>query len=65
MYASGDPYLLQQPVSTPENADIVLGYLSEFHEDGGTVVIVTHGAEAEQFADRIISLDAGRIRTES
>ncbi len=49
----------------PDNAAVVLGYLSEFHKDGGTVVIVTHGAEAEQFADRIISLDAGRIRDES
>ncbi len=65
MYASGDPYLSQQPVSTPENADIVLGYLSEFHKDGSTVVIVTHGSEAEQFPDRIISLEAGRIRNES
>ncbi len=49
----------------PDNAVVVLGYLSEFHKDGGTVVIVTHGAEAEQFADRIISLKAGRIRNES
>ena len=49
----------------PDNARVVLGYLSEFHKDGGTVVIVTHGREAEQFADRIISLDAGRIRNEN
>ncbi len=49
----------------PDNAAVVLGYLSEFHKDGGTVVIVTHGSEAEQFANRIISLDAGRIRDES
>ncbi len=49
----------------PDNAAVVLGYLSEFHKDGGTVVIVTHGREAEQFADRIISLEAGRIRDES
>ena len=47
----------------PENARVVLGYLSEFHKGGGTVIIVTHGTEAEQFADRIISLEAGRIRT--
>ncbi|RKY05685.1 MAG: ABC transporter ATP-binding protein [Planctomycetota bacterium] len=49
----------------PENAAVVLGYLSEFHKGGGTVVIVTHGAEADQFADRIISLQAGRIRHEN
>ena len=49
----------------PDNAAVVLGYLSEFHKSGGTVIIVTHGTEAEQFADRIISLDAGRIRDKS
>ena len=49
----------------PDNAAVVLGFLSDFHKDGGTVVIVTHGAEAEQFADRIINLEAGRIRNEN
>ncbi len=49
----------------PENARVVLGYLSEFHKAGGTVIIVTHGVEAEQFADRIISFQAGRIRHET
>ncbi len=45
----------------PDNAATVLGYLSEFHHDGGTVIFATHGTEAEQFADRIIYLRNGRI----
>jgi len=48
----------------PDNARAVLGHLSEFHKDGGTVIIVTHGSEADPFADRTINLDAGRIRQE-
>lgn len=45
----------------PENASEVLGYLDEFHKEGGTVVVVTHGNAADQYADRIIHLREGRI----
>ena len=45
----------------PENATSVLGHLSEFHRTGGTVILATHGAEAEQFADRIIYLRNGIV----
>jgi len=45
----------------PENARDVIGYLGEFHRDGGTVVVVTHGAETDEYADRVIYLRAGRI----
>jgi ABC-type lipoprotein export system ATPase subunit len=45
----------------PDNAATVLGYLSEFHHKGGTVIFATHGTEAEQFADRIIHLRNGHI----
>jgi ABC-type lipoprotein export system ATPase subunit len=44
-----------------DNATSVLGYLSEFHKAGGTVILATHGVEAEQFADRIISLHNGKV----
>jgi len=44
-----------------DNATSVLGYLSEFHKAGGTVILATHGVEAEQFADRIINLKNGKI----
>jgi ABC-type lipoprotein export system ATPase subunit len=45
----------------PDNTASVLGYLSEFHHSGGTVILATHGTEAEQFADRIIYLRDGGI----
>ena len=45
----------------PDNAASVIGYLSEFHHSGGTVILATHGTEAEQFADRIIHLHNGSI----
>ncbi len=44
-----------------DNATSVLGYLSEFHKAGGTVILATHGSEAERFADRIINLHNGKI----
>ncbi len=45
----------------PENAAEVIGYLAEFHRDGGTVIVVTHGGLVDQYADRIIRLRGGRI----
>ena len=45
----------------PKNAAEVIGYLAEFHHDYGTVIVVTHGKEADQYADRIIYLQEGRI----
>jgi ABC-type lipoprotein export system ATPase subunit len=45
----------------PDNAGDVIGYLSEFHKNGGTVVVVTHGVIADQYADRIINLKDGQI----
>ena len=45
----------------PENAAEVIGYLSEFHHNGGTVIVVTHGIVADQYADRIIHLREGHI----
>lgn len=46
----------------PENAAAVFGYLSDFHKVGGTVIVVTHGPEAKQFADREIALRDGKIQ---
>jgi len=45
----------------PDNAGEVIGYLSEFHRSGGTVIVVTHGTVADQYADRIIHLKEGRL----
>ena len=45
----------------PENTAEVMRIFSRYHKQGGTVVVVTHGTEADEFADRIISLKNGRI----
>ena len=49
----------------PENAAEVIEYLSEFQRNGGTVIVVTHGKVADQYADRIIHLREGRIEESS
>jgi ABC-type lipoprotein export system ATPase subunit len=45
----------------PENAGEVFKFLDDFHKAGGTVIVVTHGAEAVQFADRTICLRKGLV----
>lgn len=49
----------------PDSGAAVLGYLADFHRQGGTVIVVTHGAEAAQFAEREITLRNGRIENSS
>ena len=41
----------------PENDRQVFEHLSEFHRAGGTVIVVTHGSTADEFADRIVELE--------
>lgn len=45
----------------PENAAEVIGHLVEYNNNGGTVIVVTHGSAADQYANRIIHLREGRI----
>ena len=45
----------------PENAEVVLGYLDEFARSGGAVLLVTHDAQAGQYAQRVIHLREGRL----
>ena len=45
----------------PENAAEVFGHLAAYKKQGGTVIVVTHGGTAEQYADRIIHLRDGRL----
>jgi len=45
----------------PENAAEVIGHLKKYQNDGGTVIVVTHGSVADQYADRIIKLKDGSI----
>ena len=45
----------------PENAAEVIRHLAEFHRGGGTVVLVTHGAATDAYADRTLRLEQGRL----
>lgn len=45
----------------PDNAGHVMRYMGQFHEQGGTVVVVTHEAVAEEHASRTIHIRQGRI----
>jgi len=45
----------------PENARVIIEHLVDFQKSGGTVVMVTHGSQAEPFANRILVLKEGRL----
>ncbi len=45
----------------PENAGIVLDHLREIHKTGRTIVLVTHGQEAERLATQQIRLKRGKL----
>jgi putative ABC transport system ATP-binding protein len=45
----------------PENAGEVMGYLAEFHREGGTVLLVTHSDLADQYAQQTFRLERGRL----
>ena len=45
----------------PDNAETVMELLAEFHRDGGTVLLVTHGDIGDNYADRVLRLEAGRL----
>ena len=44
-----------------DNARVVLDYLGEFVDSGGAVLLVTHDAQAAQYAQRSVRLERGRI----
>ena len=45
----------------PENSAEVINILNDYHKDGGTIILVTHGKNADRYADRIIALEKGKI----
>ena len=45
----------------PENSSEVINILENYHQGGGTVILATHGKDADQYADRIFSLNKGEI----
>lgn len=45
----------------PLNSSIIMSLIEEFHKEGGTVLLVSHDPETAKYADRHISLQAGRV----
>ena len=45
----------------PESAAVILQHVDDFHQQGGTVILVTHDREAAAYANRTITLRAGRL----
>jgi putative ABC transport system ATP-binding protein len=46
----------------PGNAAAVFEHLSRYHQAGGTVVVVTHGTDADRFANRAFHIANGRLK---
>lgn len=44
-----------------ENAGSVFKHLTHFQRQGGTVLVVTHGRDADAHADRVLRLERGQI----
>lgn len=45
----------------PDSAQAVLGYLKEFAESGGAVLLVTHDDRAVPFAQHVIHMNEGQV----
>jgi putative ABC transport system ATP-binding protein len=45
----------------PENAEMVMGVLKDFNDQGGVVIVVTHGEQANQYATKTVRLNKGRV----
>ncbi len=45
----------------PKNADAVLDQITQFHEEGGTILLVTHEDQAASRAQRTVLLENGQL----
>jgi putative ABC transport system ATP-binding protein len=64
----GDPLILMADEPTgnldSQNSEAVMQLLSELHQNGATICLVTHDPRYSRFADRTIHLFDGKIVTE-
>jgi len=63
LIARPDIILADEPTGNldPENTSLVLEVLSSYCREGGAVLLVTHGQEAEHHADRKFRIEKGRL----
>lgn len=45
----------------PDNSEIIMSLIKEFHSGGGTVLLVSHMPETALYTDRVITLREGKI----
>jgi putative ABC transport system ATP-binding protein len=46
----------------PDNSYILMTLIKEYHDNGGTIVLVSHDTGASKYSTRTIALEKGRIR---
>ncbi|OPZ20601.1 MAG: Lipoprotein-releasing system ATP-binding protein LolD [candidate division BRC1 bacterium ADurb.BinA364] len=46
----------------PGNASVVLEHIADFVREGGAALMVTHDAQADHLATRIVAIDRGRLQ---
>jgi putative ABC transport system ATP-binding protein len=65
---AGDPLILMADEPTgnldSQNSEAVMQLLSELHQNGATICLVTHDPRYSRFADRTVHLFDGRIAAE-
>jgi ABC-type ATPase involved in cell division len=55
-------HLADEPTGNlDQNAAEVFRLLKGFHETGGTILLVTHGAAADAYAERVLEMRAGSV----
>jgi putative ABC transport system ATP-binding protein len=47
------------------NEEIILDFFKELHQEGRTIILVTHNPELAEFADRVVRLHHGRVVTDA
>jgi ABC-type lipoprotein export system ATPase subunit len=45
----------------PENSKVLMSLIKDFHQSGGTVLLVSHEAETANYANRTIKLNKGEL----
>lgn len=45
----------------PENSEVLISLISEYHKKGGTVLLVSHMPEISKYSNRTVTLRTGRI----
>jgi putative ABC transport system ATP-binding protein len=45
----------------PENSEILMALIDEFHRNGGTVILVSHNPDSSKFSDKVLILEKGKI----